>query len=105
MTSRVLTGDGGPTRMPRVTVYRRRLAGIGLAISWLMAVLWAVDRPVVAQQQGQLFLSVLDASGQPVTDLEAGDVTVVVDDVDCKVVKLEPVNKAMKVTLMIDNGS
>jgi len=57
-----------------------------------------------AQQQGQLFISVLDADNMPVTDLEPADISVVVDDVDCRVVKLEPVSKTMKVTLMVDNG-
>lgn len=57
-----------------------------------------------AQQQGQLYISVLDAENNPVTDLEPADITVVVDDVDCKVVKLEPVTKPMKLTLLVDNG-
>ena len=91
--------------MPRVASHRRRPAGIGLAIVVLFACLWGGGRTVHAQQQGQLFLSVLDASGNPVTDLEPGDVSVMVDDVDCRIVKLEPISKPMKVTLMIDNGS
>ena len=91
--------------MPRLALHRRRLVGIGLAVLSLIASPWGVTRTLHAQQQGQLFLSVLDASGQPVTDLDPGDVSVMVDDVDCKVVKLEPFSKAMKVTLMIDNGS
>ena len=91
--------------MPRLAMHRRRLAGIGLAVLVLVAPPWAAHRTLHAQQQSQLFLSVLDASGQPVTDLELGDVSVVVDEVDCKVVKLEPISKVMKVTLMIDNGS
>ena len=32
------------------------------------------------------------------------EVTVMVDDAECKIVKLEPVNKPMKLSLMIDNG-
>ncbi len=91
--------------MPRLALHRRRFIGIGLAVLSLIASPWGVNRTLHAQQQGQLFLSVLDASGQPVTDLEPGDISVMVDDVDCRVVKLEPISKAMKVTLMIDNGS
>ncbi len=91
--------------MPRLVLHRRRLTGITLAVLLLVALAWAANRTLHAQQQGQLFLSVLDASGQPVTDLVPGDLSVIVDDVDCKVVKLEPISKVMKVTLMIDNGS
>src|SRR3954468_10916107 len=65
---------------------------------------WAASAPARAQQLGQLYISVLDADNKPVTDLEADDVKVIVDDVDCRVVKLEPVNKPMKLTLMVDNG-
>jgi len=64
----------------------------------------ATAPPARAQQQGQLYISVLDADNMPVTDLEPGDISVVVDDVDCRVVKLEPVGKPMKLTLMVDNG-
>jgi hypothetical protein len=91
--------------MPRLALHRRRFVGIGLAVLSLIASPWGVNRTLHAQQQGQLFLSVLDASGQPVTDLDPGDVSVMVDDVDCKVVKLEPISRTMKVTLMVDNGS
>ena len=71
----------------------------------LFACVWSGGRTVHAQQQGQLFLSVLDASGNPVMDLEPGDVSVIVDDLDCRIVKLESISKPMKVTLMVDNGS
>jgi len=93
--------------MPRVASHRRCPAGSGLAVIILIlfAGVWGAGRTVHAQQQGQLFLSVLDADGGPVTDLEPGDVSVMVDDLDCRIVKLEPISKPMKVTLMIDNGS
>src|SRR4030095_8136295 len=45
------------------------------------------------------------AAGGPVTDLEPGDVSVMADDFDCRIVKLEPISKPMKVTLMSDSGS
>jgi hypothetical protein len=78
--------------------------GIVLAAVVVTAVLGA-GQPVAAQQQGQLYMSVLDAQGTPVLDLEPGDVSVNIDDVDCKILNLEKVSKPMKVTLMIDNGS
>ena len=91
--------------MPRFPSHRRRPAGIGLVLALVLFCGSSGGRTVQAQQQGQLFLSVLDASGNPVTDLEPGDVSVVVDDLDCRIVKLESISKPMKVTLMVDNGS
>jgi hypothetical protein len=78
-----------------------RLVVLGLTLALVCAV---PDQPVSAQQQGQLYISVLDSGGQPVSDLEPGDLTVIVDDVECKTVKLEPVSKPTKVTVLIDNG-
>ena len=89
--------------MRRFIPRRQKLLTQGMASLAALAGLMAAPR-VRAQQQGQLYISVLDADNQPVTDLEPGDLTVVVDDVDCKVVKLEPVTKPMKLTLMVDNG-
>lgn len=68
----------------------------------LLACLMAA--PAAAQQQGQLYISVLDADNQPVIDLEPGDVFVIVDEEESRVVKLEPVAKPMKLTVMVDNG-
>ena len=89
--------------MRRFIPRRRKLLTLGMASLVGLACLTAAPR-VRAQQQGQLYISVLDADNQPVTDLEPADITVVVDDVDCKVVKLEPITKPMKLTLMVDNG-
>jgi len=82
---------------------RRFITRVGATLMVAQACLATAPRPR-AQQQGQLYISVLDGDNQPVTDLEPGDVTVVVDDVDCRVVKLEPISKPMKLTLMVDNG-
>lgn len=68
----------------------------------LLACLMAA--PAAAQQQGQLYISVLDADNQPVIDLEPSDVFVIVDEQESRVVKLEPVAKPMKLTVMVDNG-
>ena len=57
-----------------------------------------------AQQQGQLYISVLDAQGQPVTDLTANDLGVTVDGADVKIVKVEPISKPTKLTVLLDNG-
>jgi hypothetical protein len=82
----------------------RRLVEIGL-VTLLVAGAWGANRSIQAQQQGQLFISVVDQTGKPLADLAASDVSVQVDDVECKIVKVEPVSKTMKVTLMVDNGN
>src|SRR5580765_2247700 len=91
------------TLMGRFIPRRRKLLTLGVASLAALVCLTAAPR-VRAQQQGQLYISVLDADNRPVTDLEPGDINVVVDDADTKVVKLEPVSKPMKLTLMVDNG-
>jgi hypothetical protein len=88
--------------MPRFVSPRRVVAAGAPLLALLLLVVG--DFRLQAQQQGQLYISVLDADNNPVTDLEPGDLTVVVDDVDCRVVKLEPTSKPMKLTLMVDNG-
>ena len=57
-----------------------------------------------AQQQGQLYISVLDEKGQPVTDLTGNDFAVTVDGADAKIVKVEPISKPTKLTVLVDNG-
>jgi len=73
------------------------------AISFVVA-LAGVARPALAQQQGQLYISALDSKGEPITDLMPNEITVQADDMECKILKLEPVSKPMKIALMIDNG-
>jgi hypothetical protein len=89
--------------MSRFVLRRRPPAGPGLGAMLLLTVFLGAQ-PVHAQQQGQLYISVLDSSGAPVTDLETADISVQVDDIDAKIVRLEPVSKPMKLTVMIDNG-
>ncbi len=58
-----------------------------------------------AQQQFQLFASVVDAaSGAPVTALQPTDLRVLENDAEGKVVRIEPVNWPMKVQILLDNG-
>jgi hypothetical protein len=91
-------------RMARVFTGRRFASIACAAILWFVGTPWNQSQQVSAQQQGQLYVSALDSGGAPVTDLEPGDITVLVDDIECKVVKMEQVSKPMKLTLMIDNG-
>ena len=75
-----------------------------VAILAFVGCVWTAGAPAGAQQLGQLYISILDSENKPVTDLEIGDINVLVDDVDCKVIKLEPVTKPTKLTVMVDNG-
>jgi hypothetical protein len=64
----------------------------------------ATARDARAQQQFQIYASVVDASGNAVTALEPTDVRVMEGGVEAKIVKVEPVNWPVKVQLLLDNG-
>jgi hypothetical protein len=70
----------------------------------LVAALWAVEPRLAAQKQGQLFIKVVGPGGTPVTDLQAGDVMVTEDGVECKTVKIEPIDWPIKLQVLVDNG-
>ena len=59
---------------------------------------------VRAQQQVQLYASVADVTGKPVTTLEPADLKVLEGGVEAKIVKVEPVSWQVKVQLLVDNG-
>ncbi len=84
---------------PALRSKRLELA-LGLAIVSCLA----ISRPAAAQQQGQLYMSVLDPTGKPVTDLTAADFGVTVDGAEGKIVKVEPFGKPMRLSVLIDNG-
>lgn len=63
---------------------------------------WSV--PLHAQRQLQFFLSAVDAAGQPVDDMKASDIVVTEDGVTASIVKVEPINWPVKVTVLVDNG-
>ena len=66
--------------------------------------LWAVQPHLTAQKQQQMFISLTAPDGAPITDLQAGDVGVTEDGVDCKIVKLEPISWPTKLQVLVDNG-
>jgi hypothetical protein len=79
------------------------LIGYGpVAVALMLLV--AAGGAVKGQQLAQLYMSALGPDSQPLTDIDPGELTVVVDDVECRVVKVEAVSKPMKLTLMVDNG-
>jgi hypothetical protein len=56
------------------------------------------------QKQFQVYASVVDATGAPVTTLQPSDVRITENGVEAKVVKVEPVNWPTKVQVLVDNG-
>src|SRR5215468_9940772 len=77
---------------------RKRLvviAGLVLGVSTLS---------IEAQQQLTVFARILDGKGTPVTTLEPADVKIMENNVEAKVVKIEPVNWPLKVQVLVDNG-
>jgi hypothetical protein len=66
--------------------------------------LCAASGDVRAQQQVQLYASVADVTGKPVTTLEPADLKVLEGGVEAKIVKVEPVSWPVKVQLLVDNG-
>jgi hypothetical protein len=59
---------------------------------------------LAAQKQQQLFLSLVEPSGAPITDLQMNEVTIMEDGVECKTLKLEPINWPIKLQVLVDNG-
>jgi hypothetical protein len=79
----------------------RRIVFSGIV---LVAALWAIEPRLAAQKQGQLFIKLVGPDGSPVTDLQASDVKVTEDGVECATVKLEPVDWPIKLQVLVDNG-
>jgi len=59
---------------------------------------------VLAQKQQQIFISLTTPDGKPVEGLQAGDVSITENDVNCKVVKLEAIDWPTKLQVLVDNG-
>jgi hypothetical protein len=60
--------------------------------------------PVLAQKQGQLFISLMSPDGKPVDGLTASEVTISEDGMECKTTKVEAVAWPTKVQVLVDNG-
>ena len=67
-------------------------------------VLCATARDARAQEQFQIYASVVDGSGNAVATLAPADIRVMEGGVEAKVIKVEPVNWPVKVQLLLDNG-
>lgn len=61
--------------------------------------------PVVhAQQQVQFFAGVVDRLGNPIPDLAIDDLLVTENGAEGKVLKVEPIDWPIKVSILVDNG-
>ncbi len=86
------------------TARLRPLAGALLALALIVfGAPWSTNQVVSAQAQ-QLFLSVTDASGEPVTDMAAEELRVQWDGEDCETLDVEPINWPVRITVFVDNG-
>ena len=73
--------------------------------AFLCLVTLGLEPRLAAQKQGQLFISLVGATGAPITDLQAGEVGVTEEGVDCKVLKVEPISWPIKLHVLVDNGT
>ena len=58
---------------------------------------------VAAGEERQLFMFVMNQSGQPVLDLSTDELQVRLSDVECTVVSIHPETEGMKIALLVDN--
>jgi penicillin-binding protein 1A len=57
-----------------------------------------------AQKQQQVFISLTGTDGKPVEGLQAGDVGITENDVNCKIIKVESIDWPTKLQVLVDNG-
>ena len=83
----------------------RPVAGALLALALIVfpGALWSTDHVVFAQSY-ELYVSVVDSEGAPVTDLEPDELVVQWDGVDCDMLDLELVSLPVRITVLIDNA-
>ena len=74
----------------------------GLAVAGLTSLTWAIleARP----NQSQFIVGATDASGAPVTDLEANEVVVTENGAAATILKIEPYTIPVKLTVGVGNG-
>src|SRR5215467_164666 len=75
-----------------------------ISASAALACVLAAAPALHAQQAIQVFLSAVDSSGKPVTDMRAEDINIMVDGSLCKTTKFDTIDWPVKLTLMVDNG-
>ena len=87
------------------TARLRPVAGALIALALIVfGVPGATSQQVAVAQSQVLFVSIVDADGEPVTDLTAEEVTVQWDGEACETLNLEPIDWPVRVTVFVDNG-
>ena len=97
--------------LPVMTNKRDYMIATGSRVAARLAVVLACHVGVVmglpdaaAAQQRQLFMTVLDQTGEPVFDVRADEVRVQQTGGECRVVSLQPEIDGMKIALLVDNS-
>ena len=89
------------------TAYRRHAAGVLLALAVVVCgASWTLGQPLPAQSRAplELFARLVDADGNPVTDLRPDEVLIQWDGKDCETLSVEPIRWPVRVTVFFDNG-
>ena len=89
--------------MITAVAHLRRVAGALLALALMVFGALSSTGHAVAAQSQVLFVSVVDADGEPVTDLDLGEVVVQWDDEECETLDLARTSLPVRVTVFIDN--
>ena len=69
-----------------------------------VAVALIFTHSVAAQQDLQFILSFADASGKPLTDISSAELVMTENGADGTILQMEPIGRALDVSLIIDNG-
>lgn len=59
----------------------------------------------VWSQEQSLFVAYTDSEGEPVTDMEAKNIIIQWDEIDCEIIEVEPINWPLRVTVLVDTGT
>jgi hypothetical protein len=70
----------------------------------VLAAMGLAEAPLGAQEQRQLFLSLVGPDGEPIRGVRADEVTVLEDGVAGKTLRVEEVEWPSKITVLVDNG-
>ena len=70
----------------------------------VMTMVLALGGSLAAQKQQQIFIALHMPDGKPVEGLQASDVSISEDDVDCRILKVEPISWSIKLQVLVDNG-
>lgn len=76
----------------------------GVLVVLAVVTVWSWSDVVSAQRQLQFFASFVDAFGEVVTDVLPEEVHILENGAEGRVVRLEPIDWPVRVTVLVDNG-